>query len=67
MLPTSHIVKNLAEEIRRCKVGKNWVSQFVKRHKDRLKSLYLRNIDNIRVGAEYALMFKLFYEIVSAF
>jgi hypothetical protein len=64
---TSYIVKNLAEEIRGCKVGKNWVGQFVKRHKDRLKSLYLRNIDNIRIGTEYALMFKLFYEIVSAF
>jgi hypothetical protein len=57
MLPTSHIVKNLAEEIRGREVGKNWVGQFVKRHKDRLKSLYLRNIDNLRVGAKYAPMF----------
>jgi Tc5 transposase DNA-binding domain len=67
MPPTSQLVENLAVEIRGYKMEKNWVGQFVKRHKDRLKSLYLRNIDNIRVGAEYAPMFKLFYELVSAF
>ena len=64
MPPTSSIVKNLAEEIRGREVGKNWVGQFVKRHKSRLKSQYLRNIDNIRVGAEYAPMFELFFAIV---
>jgi hypothetical protein len=64
MPPTSAIVKNLAEEIRGCAVGKNWVSQFVKRHQDVLKSLYLRNIDNLRVGAEYAPMIKLFFDLV---
>jgi hypothetical protein len=67
MPPTSQVVHNLAEEIRGCEVGKNWAGQFVKRHKDRLKSLYLRNIDNLRAGAEYAPMFKLFYDIVSDF
>ena len=65
MPPTSHIVKNLAEEIRGGQVGKNWVGQFVKRHDIRLKSLYLRNIDNLCAGAEYALMFQLFFNIVS--
>jgi hypothetical protein len=57
MPPTSHIVRNLVEEIRGKQVGKNWVGQFVKRHGIRLKSLYLRNIDNLRAGAEYAPMF----------
>jgi len=52
MPPTSHIVKNLAEEIRGAEVNKNWVGVFVKRHKDRLKSLYLRNINNLRVTAD---------------
>ena len=51
MPPTSQIVKNLAEKIRGGRVGKNWVDQFVKRHSIRLKSVYLRNIDNLRVGA----------------
>ena len=63
--PTSHIVKNLAEEIRGAPVGKNWVGQFVKRYSIRLKSLYLRNIDNLRAGAEYAPMFQLFFSTVS--
>jgi hypothetical protein len=65
MPPTSQIVKNLAEEIKGGRVGKNWVGQFVKRHGIRLKSLYLRNIDNLRAGAEYALMFQLFFSVVS--
>jgi hypothetical protein len=67
MPPTSHIVRNLAEEIRGKLVGKNWVGQFVKRHSIRLKSLYLRNIDNLRAGAEYAPMFQLFFSVVSCF
>ena len=67
MPPTSQIVRNLAEEIRGDKVGKNWVGQFVKRHGIRLKSLYLRNIDNLRASAEYTLMFQLFFSVVSCF
>jgi Tc5 transposase DNA-binding domain len=67
MPPTSQIVRNLAEEIRGQRVGKNWVGQFVKRHGIRLKSLYLRNIDNLRAGAEYAPMFQLFFSVVSWF
>jgi hypothetical protein len=67
MPPTSHIVKNLAEEIRGAKVGKNWVGQFVKRYRIRLKSLYLCNMDNLRAGAKYAPMFQLFFSIVSCF
>ena len=62
--PTSQIVKNLAEEIISSKLGKNWVGDFVKRYKDRLKSIYLRNIDRIRVKAEYAPIFKQFYDMV---
>src|SRR5450756_2686339 len=44
--PTSHIVRNLAEEMIGRDVNKNWTSNFVQRHSSRLKSLYLRNIDN---------------------
>jgi hypothetical protein len=67
MPPTSQIVKNLAEEMRGKRVNKNWVGQFVKRHGIRLKSLYLRNIDNLRASAEYAPMFQLFFSVVSVF
>jgi hypothetical protein len=65
MPPTSHIVKNLAEELRGKEVGKNWVGQFVKRYRIRLKSLYLRNINNLLASAEYAPMFQLFFSVVS--
>jgi hypothetical protein len=67
MPPTSSIVQNLAEEIRGEQVGKNWTGQFIQRHKNRLKSLYLRNIDNLRVTADYTLMFTLFFALVSDF
>jgi hypothetical protein len=51
--PTSQIVKNLAEEIIGGDVNKNWTASFVQRHSTRLKSLYLRNIDNLRMKSEY--------------
>ena len=62
--PTSQMVKNLAEEMILRPVGKNWTGQFVKRHQDRLESIYLRNIDNMRTQAEYLPMFKLFFDLV---
>ena len=62
--PTGSIVRNLAEELLQDRVGKNWTSGFVHRHKDRLKSLYLRNIDRKRHQSEYAPMFKQFYDLV---
>jgi Tc5 transposase-like DNA-binding protein len=64
MPPTSHMVKNMAEEIRGDEVNKNWTSHFIQRHKDVLKSLYLRNIDNKRASSEYEPMFKLFFDLV---
>jgi Tc5 transposase DNA-binding domain len=62
--PTAQIVKNLAEEILHDTVGKNWVGDFVRRKQDRIRSLYLQNIGNIRVKAEYAPIFKQFYDQV---
>ena len=67
MPPTSSIVRNLAEEIRGRSIGKNWTGQFVRRNAYRLKSLYLRNIDNLRIAAEYAPMFTLFFTLVCIF
>lgn len=62
--PTNQIVKNLAEEILGRSIGKNWAGDFVKRYKGRLTSLYLHNIDKDRMNAEYAPMFKQFYDLV---
>ena len=64
MPPTTTIVKNLAEEIRGCAVGKNWTASFVARHKHELKSLYLRSIDNKRIKGEYPPAYEHFYELV---
>ena len=64
MPPTSQMVKNFAEEVIGRPVGKNWTGQFVKRHQTELKSLYLRNIDNLRVKGEYPLTYKLFFDTV---
>jgi hypothetical protein len=46
MPPTSTIVRNLAEEMIHGPVGKNWTGVFIRRNKDRLTSVYLRNIDS---------------------
>ena len=62
--PTVYMVRNLAEEVLGRPTGKNWTSEFVKRHQDRLKSVYLRNLDNNRVQSEYAPLYKYFYSLV---
>jgi hypothetical protein len=62
--PTAQIVQNIAKEIAGRSIGKNWTSNFIKRHQRVLKSLYLRNIDNQRIKAEYLPLFKFFYDMV---
>jgi hypothetical protein len=62
--PTAEIVQNIAEEMFRYIIGKNWTGNFVRRHQRVLKSLYLRNIDNQRIKAEYLPLFKFFYDMV---
>jgi Tc5 transposase-like DNA-binding protein len=62
--PTTQIVKNLAEEILHDTVGKNWVLDFVRRKQDKIRSLYLHNIDNLHIKADYAPVFKYFYDQV---
>ena len=63
--PTAQIVRNLAEEMINKSVGKNWTGDFVRRHKDRITSLYLRNINSQRIQSEYAPIFKYFYDLVT--
>lgn len=65
--PTSQIVANMAEEIAGWQFGHNWVSRFCKRYKEDIKSLYLRPIDQKRVQAENAAIFKEYYSIVRNF
>jgi hypothetical protein len=65
--PTSQMVKNFAEEIIGREVGKNWTGEFCRRHNSELKSLYLRNIDNLRIKGEYGPTYQLFYDLVECF
>jgi len=60
--PTTHIV---AEEMIGREVNKNWTSGFVKRHSSRLKSLYLRNIDHLRIKSEYGPHIQYFFDLVA--
>ena len=62
---TSYIVKNLAEEIIGKEINKNWTAHFVKRHSTRLKSLYLCNIDNLRLKSEYSPHVQHFFDLVA--
>ncbi|KAF8853236.1 hypothetical protein BDZ45DRAFT_716637 [Acephala macrosclerotiorum] len=65
MPSTSQIVKNLAEEIRGKEVKKNWPAEFCKRHKLKLKSAYLRNLNNLRVSAKRVPIFILFFTLLA--
>jgi Tc5 transposase DNA-binding domain len=62
--PTSQIIKNLAEEILKGPVGKNWIGNFLQRHRERINSHYLRPIDRARVSAKSVPMFEHFYTLV---
>ena len=62
--PTSQIVRNLAEEILKGPVGKNWTGRFLKRHAERIDSHYLRPLDRARASAESIPLFERFYTLV---
>lgn len=64
MPPTKRIITNLAEEIIHGPVGKNWAGDFVKRHSERICSIYLKPIDHSRASAESAAVFEQFYAFV---
>jgi hypothetical protein len=61
------MVKNFVEEMIGRAVGKNWVSDFCRRYQRKLKSLYLRNIEHLRVKGEFGPTYKLFYDLVECF
>jgi hypothetical protein len=61
---TSSIIRNFAEEIIHGPVNKNWTNNFIRRNKNKLTSLYLRNIDSQLVKTKYPPVFKYFYILV---
>ena len=62
--PTPQIVKNIAEELAKSKLGPNWVSRFCKRHCSHLASEYLRKIDHKRKVADNFRYFHYFFNTV---
>ena len=65
--PTTQIIKNLAEEIVGGELGQNWTARFIKRHSQRICSLYLRALDRTRASAESVSPFEHFYQLVLCF
>ena len=61
----NRIVRNLAEKQIKSSMKKNWAKNFILEHENRLKSVYLRNIDSKRIKSEYTSLFKRFYDLIS--
>ena len=62
--PTAQMTQNFAEEIVGRPIGKNWHARFIHRHRNRLNSLYIRNMDHMRQKAEYKPVFQLYFDLV---
>ena len=67
LLSINRIVRNLTEKMIQSSIKKNWARNFWDRHENRLKSIYLRNIDSKRMKIEYASLFQRFYQLIKAF
>ena len=65
--PTSQIVRNVAEEVSKGTVGKNWVARFSTQYKDQLHAGYLGLIDSACVKADNIHLIGLFYTQVSVY
>ena len=50
--PTPQIVRNIAEEVAKTRLGIHWVTRFYQRYYNRLTSIYLRVIDHKRKVAD---------------
>jgi hypothetical protein len=60
--PTPQILRNLVFEVVKVQPGKNWVYRFCQRYQNKIKSLYLRGIDQRRHVADNSAYFKHFYQ-----
>ena len=64
---TTIIIKNLIKEIREYTIEKNQIVSFVYRYKNKLKSLYLKSINNKYIKSKFIFIYKLFYKLVKFF
>jgi hypothetical protein len=65
--PISQIVRNLAEEILKGPVRKNWTGHFLKRHADRIESHYLCPLNHTRASTESIPLIEHFYTLILSY
>jgi hypothetical protein len=66
-MPTSQIVKNVAEEVVGQAVGKNWVSWFVCWYKNQLHVGFLHTINSAHIRADNIDLYEQFFKQVSLY
>jgi hypothetical protein len=64
---TPRILRRTVEQLLKHTIGKNWVGRFQDRHKDTIKSLYLKAIDRERKIADNPVIIGKFFDNVSKF
>ena len=62
--PTTKITQNLAKKIVGRPVGKNWHAGFIYKHRNRLNSLYIRNMDYMRQKAKFKPIFEMYFDLI---
>ena len=60
----TQIVRNFVYDIAKVGVGKNWTQDFIRRHKDKLDSGFLRMMDLSRKKADNVHTYRLYFEQV---
>jgi transposase-like protein len=63
--PTNSMVATFASRIAKKQPGKMWVSRFIKRHSDELKSAYLEGLDLSRKRADNIYLINHYFELVN--
>ncbi len=63
--PTGAMLRRFACELAHKSPGKNWLSRFISRHLDDLKSSYLTGLDQNRKKADNYYEYKLYFDLVS--
>jgi hypothetical protein len=65
--PVTQMVRNFVYDIAKVCVGKNWTQDFIRHHKDKLDSGFLRMMDLSRKKADNVHTYRLYFEQVRVF
>ena len=65
LLPTNVMITKFAANIARKQPGKNWISRFIARHKNILKSAYLKDLDLSRKRADNEYLMRYYFDFVN--